>query len=155
MMAAITLASTPQLNKPQILGATAVTTISPTAKILTPQPSDKFSHTQTKATSTKPMSKLGSEKKWLISGACITGITSFVVSTIWLWSTIGNKRFSSWEGLHANIPMATLGGVIAGGAGGVLSCRFINSIKNRLNGTVEEKPEAIINIPVQAKAEKQ
>ena len=90
---------------------------------------------------------MGSEKKWLIRGAAITGTLSFSVSMVWLWMIIRTPRFSRWEGLHANIPMATVGGVVAGGALGMLACRFINSIKERLNGTVEEKPEAIITMP--------
>ena len=82
----------------------------------------------------------------------LTGATSFVIASVWLWVVIGTKRIIKWEGLHANIPMATVGGLIAGSALGGLSCRFINSIKNRLNGTVVEKPEAIVDLPVDAKA---
>jgi hypothetical protein len=155
MMTAIPVTSAPQLKTPETAGSTITDSAlqNRPQQVVNKPLSDSFIAQKPEDTGAKPKpsSQLGDEKQWLINGAILTGATGFVISSVWLWVTIGTKRFTKWEGLHANIPMATIGGLVAGSALGVLSCRFINSIKNRLNGTVEEKPEAIVTLPVDAK----
>ncbi len=155
MMTAIPVTSAPQLKAPETVGSNTNLAIKKPAETTATKPvNDTFNpkKNQTNLAKPKPSSQLGDEKQWLINGAILTGVTGFVISSVWLWVTIGTKRFTKWEGLHANIPMATVGGLIAGSALGGLSCRFINSIKNRLNSTVTEKPEAIVDLPVDVKA---
>ncbi|MCS6266566.1 MAG: hypothetical protein H2174_03270 [Vampirovibrio sp.] len=155
MMTAIPVISAPQLKAPETTGSNTNLAIKKSAETAATKPvKDTFNpkKNQTNLAKPKPSSQLGDEKQWFINGTILTGATSFVIASVCLWVTIGTKRFIRWEGLHANIPMATVGGLVAGGALGVLSCRFINSIKNRLNGTVEETPEVIVNLPVNSKA---
>jgi hypothetical protein len=134
------LSLTPQpVYTPALL---ATTSLEPLARPMATLQSDKFSAIpQRSVTKPRPLSTLGSENKWLMTGAILAGVTGFFVSLGWLWSTIGSQRFFQWEGLHANIPMATVGGIVAGGAGGALLCRFVNSIKVRLNSSNETTSE--------------
>ena len=126
------------------------TSPAPVAVVL-PQPVDTFISKQ--KVIGKPINKLKQatpphdEKRWLLNGAAIVGGLSLIISSLWLWIGIDNPRFFKPESIHSTIPMATVGGVLAGGAFGILLCRFVNSVKHRLNGTTEEAPEAIVSIP--------
>jgi len=155
MMTAIPVTPAPQLKAPETAGSTLTDSAGQNRpQLVVNKPlSDSFKPQKPNPTGAKPKasSQLGDEKQWFINGALLTGATGFVISSVWLWVVIGTKRFTKWEGLHANIPMATIGGLVTGSALGGFSCRFINSIKNRLNGTVTEKPEAIVDLPVDAK----